>query len=243
MKKIEFAPVIILTNPQMGENIGAAARAMLNFGLKSMRIVSPRDGWPNQRAIDMASGAFDVIDPPQIFTSLKDAAADLQILYATTARPRDMVKPVYTPRAAALEIRAHEQGGIKTGLVFGGERAGLSNEDITLCQNIITAPLNPDFSSLNLGQAVLLLSYEYFTAADDTPASVLQRGKSPAATHKDLEGFLERLENILDEQGFFRTAELRSSVARNIRAIFMRSDLSAQEISTLHGIITALIRK
>jgi tRNA/rRNA methyltransferase len=233
-------PVMILNKPQMGENIGAAARAMLNFGLTAMRIVCPRDGWPNPRAIDMAAGAFDQIPPPQIYTSLAEALSDLHVVYATTARPRDMIKPVFTPRTAAQDMLAHQNAGINIGLVFGSERAGLNNDEIALCHNIITAALNPDFSSLNLGQAVLLLSYEYHSAANQALPELGEHTRAPTADHKTMEEFLQRLEMILDEKGFFRTPELRPTASRNIRNLLMRSQPSDQEVRTLHGIVTAL---
>lgn len=239
----KIMPAVILVAPQMGENIGAAARAMLNFGLTQMRIVAPRDGWPNQKAIDMAAGAFETIAPPQIFETLAGALHDLQVVYATTARPREMIKPVFTPRAAAQDAITHEQNGAKIGFVFGAERTGLTNAEIAQCHNIITAPLNPDFSSLNLAQAVLLIGYEYFIARDTTAALKLEHGKSEIAPHADLEQFLSRLEKQLDEKGFFRSEDLKPTVQRNIRALFTRSLPSEQEIRTLQGILTALTQK
>ncbi len=231
---------VILVSPQMGENIGAAARAMLNFGLTDLRIVNPRDGWPNERAIDMAAGAFDVLPAPAVFSTLAEAIADLHAVYATTARPREMVKAVFTPRAAALDIRKRASADQKTGIVFGGERAGLTNDDVALRQNIITVPLNPDFSSLNLGQAVLLMAYELFQS--EGPEVSFDHGKSMPAPQEKLEEFLMRLEGDLETGNFFRSEGLRPTMKRNIRAMFTRADLSEQEVSTLQGILTALKR-
>lgn len=237
------APCIILVRPQMGENIGAAARAMLNFRLERLRIVAPRDGWPNARAADMAAGALDKMPPVEVFETLQDAAADLHYLYATTARPRDMVKPVFTPAAAVADCVRRGAEGQSTGLVFGAERAGLSNDEVALCQGIVSIPANPGFSSLNLGQAVLLLAYEHFQAVNDTPARQLDFGKSNPAPQAKLEEFLSRLEGELEANGFFRTAEQKPVMARNIRAMLTRAEMSEQEVSTFHGIVTALTRQ
>ncbi len=242
MKTDQFLPIVILVQPQMGENIGAAARAMMNFGLVELRLVKPRDGWPNEKAIDMAAGAFDVMPPPLVFESLQDAVADLHVVYATTARRREMVKPVYTPRAAAVEI-CKDRAVEKIGLVFGGERAGLENDDVALCQNIITVPLNPDFSSLNLGAAVMLMAYEVFQARSEITDIQLDHGKSAPATQDQLEQFLTRLEKELEDGNFFRSEGLRPTMERNIRSMFTRTHLSEQEIKTLQGMLTSLRRR
>lgn len=234
-------PAIILANPQMGENIGAAARAMLNFGLTDLRLVNPRDGWPNPRAIDMSSGALGKMPPVAVFATLGEAVGDLQMLYATTARPRELVKAVYTPRHAASDAQERLQSGQQVGFVFGAERTGLTNDEIALCHNIIQVPTNPDFSSLNLGQAVLLVAYELFQAADESPARILDLGDSPPASQEAFESFFQRLEGELDDGGFFTAEELKPTVVRNIRGIFTRAELSTQELSTLQGIVSALI--
>lgn len=232
-------PAIILIEPQMGENIGAAARAMLNCGLTDLRIVNPRDGWPNERANAMSSGALEIMPPVTVFTSTADAVADLQFVYATTARPRDMIKPVFTARGAADDIRTrHEQ---KTGYLFGPERAGLSNDDVALAHAIITIPMNPDFSSLNLGQGVLLCAYEWFQAITDAPARTNPADEAPAP-HGEVNDMLERLEDELAEGGFFRTQELRPNVMRNLKNTLLRAQLTSQEVRTFHGIITTLTR-
>lgn len=234
------APAIILIEPQMGENIGAAARAMLNCGLTDLRIVNPRDGWPNERAHAMSSGALERMPPVQVFTSTEDAVADLQCVYATTARPRDMVKPVFTARGAADDIKA--RAGQKTGYLFGPERAGLSNDDVALAHAIVTIPMNPDFSSLNLGQGVLLCAYEWFQAMDDTPA-LINPDEDAVAPHGELNELFVRLENELADGGFFRTQELRPNVMRNLKNMFVRMGMTSQEARTFHGIITTLTGK
>lgn len=162
-------PVIILVEPQLAENIGTVARAMLNFGLTRLRLVNPKIAWPSDRAVDVSSGAGVVLEAATVHRSLADAVGDLKILYATSARPRDMVKEIITPRLAAAELRAHAADGIEVGLLFGPERTGLINDDIALCDRVITVPLNPEFSSLNLAQAVVLLAYEWYQAEDETP--------------------------------------------------------------------------
>ncbi len=232
-----FFPSIILVRPQMGENIGAAARGMLNFGLEDLRLVEPRDGWPNQAAIDMAAGALGSMPPARVFGSLQDAVADLHYVVATTARPRDMVKPVFTPESAAREISRRQGQGMKTGFVFGPERSGLENDDVALCHAIISIPANPGFSSINIASAVLLTAYEWFLARDVT--SVPATENLPASQEK-LEEMLVRLEGALERGSFFRSAGLKPTMIRNIRAMFLRPGLTEQEIRTFHGIITAL---
>ncbi len=227
------APTIILVDPQMGENIGAAARAMFNFGLDELRIVRPRDGWPSEPAEANAAGAFTAMKPITVHESLQDAIADLHFVLATTARPRDMVKPVYEPPAA---IKACLDTNGRSAIVFGGERAGLTNDDVALCHGIITIPTNPDFSSLNLGQAVLLVAWECFkNHTPHTPATEHQ-----PAEHAKIEEFFVRLEGELADGHFFKAPELRPTVMRNIRNLFLRGMPSDQEIRTLHGVISAL---
>ena len=233
-------PSIILVRPQMGENIGAAARAMANFGFTDLRLVAPRDGWPNDRAVDMASGAFEHMPEPQVFEDLAAASADLHHLYATTARRRDLVKPVYTPDAAVADGLA--KAG-RVGFVFGPERTGLENDDLSLCHSLITIPTSPDFSSLNLGQSVLLMAYAHMQATHNQAPRALPQGDSFPATHEDLVGFYSRLEDALDDSGFFKAANLKPTMIRNIRAIFSRAELTDQEVRTLHGVVSALIGK
>ncbi len=234
-------PAIILVNPQMGENIGAAARAVANFGLSDLHLVDPRDGWPNKIAEANAVGALDVINPVQVFETTAEAVKDYNVVYATTARPRDMRKPVMTPEAAINDMHNRHASGQKTAILMGGERAGLTNEDIALAQNIISVPVNPDFSSLNLAQCVLLLCYEWRRQADETSPTILPEGDSPEAKQGEVIEFLSRLENELESHKFFREENMRPTMMRNIRNIFTRNHLSEQEVKTLHGVISALI--
>jgi tRNA/rRNA methyltransferase len=233
-------PVVILVNPQMGENIGAAARAMLNCGLSHLRLVNPRDGWPNERADAMSSGALELMPPVAVFPTLGEAVADCHTIYATTARARDLVKPVMTARHAADDMRARIGAGEKIAILFGAERAGLSNEELEQAHNLITIPLNPGFSSLNLGQSVLLVSYEWSQGVFDTAPVVTTTGKSLPATAQEFNIFFERLDKELQERGFYRVAEMKEYISRNIRTFFLRGQPTDQEINTLHGVITTL---
>ena len=236
-------PVIILVEPQLAENIGAVARAMLNCGLTALRLVQPRPEWPNERARVNASGAEAVLEAAPLFRSVAEATADLQRVYATTARPRDLSKLIMTPPQAAAEMRAELGRGERVGVLFGPERSGLVNDDVARADTVIAVPLNPAFSSLNLGQAVLIVAYEWFKAADATPPAVLHHNSSPPASKAHLASFLTRLEAELDASGFLRNAEMRPSMVRNIHALFGRAELTDQEVRTLHGILTALVTK
>jgi len=236
-------PVVILVNPQMGENIGATARAMLNCGLVSLRIVNPRDGWPNERAEAMSAGALEMMPPVEVYATTAEAIADLHHVYATTARPRDMVKNVMTARAAATDMRARENEGQRIGLIFGAERSGLGNEDVAISGTVITIPLNPGFSSLNLGQAVLLVTYEWMVAGDTTPARQMINNDSFPATQDSMTGLYARLETELQEMGFFRAPDMKPTVVRNLRSMLTRAEMTDQEVKTFHGIISALTGK
>jgi len=231
-------PAIILVKPQLGENIGMCARAMLNCGLTDLRIVAPRDGWPSESAHAASAGAFDKGVVATIYDTTAEAVAGLHYIMATTARPRDLVKDVFTPRAAAVQLRA-EAG--KTGVLFGAERTGLINEDIALANAVITIPLHEGFTSLNIAQAVLLVSYEWFTAADTTVAAQLLTGDSDVASADEVAGLVSRLEAEMDKGGFFRSPELRPTLVRNLNALFARTRITSQEANTFHGIISALI--
>lgn len=232
-------PAIILIEPQLGENIGTAARAMYNCGLTDLRLVKPRDGWPNPKAQAAASGADPVLDGARLYDRVEEAVAGLRHVYATTARDRYMVKRVVTPRQAAGELRALVAAQEPCGILFGPERTGLLNEHVALADTVLTVPLNPGFSSLNLAQAVLLVGYEWFTAGDATPASVTLTGHSHPATKEQLIRFFEHLEEELDLNGFMRNAEKRPSMVRNLRNLFQRAQCTEQELRTLHGVVTA----
>ena len=226
----------------MGENIGAAARAMLNFGLSDLRLVDPRDGWPNVEAERNASGALDGENNVrvQVFNTLSDAISDLHFVLATTARRRDLVKDVYTPHSASGEMIKRQSSSQRCGVIFGGERAGLDNDDVALAQGIITIPTNPDFSSLNLGQAVLLQCWEIFRAQDSGVSTAIEPN-APASQGK-LDEFLNRLEAELENADFFKSEGLKPTMLRNIRSIFTRADLTEQEVRTLHGILSAFTK-
>jgi tRNA/rRNA methyltransferase len=234
-------PCVILNEPQLAENIGAVARVMANFGLDDLRLVRPRDGWPQERAWASASGANWPLDEARVFQKLEDALGDLQRVYATTARPRETRLPVLTPREAAAELHEASGQGLTTGLLFGGERAGLETADIALCQAIVTIPIDPRFRSLNLAQAVALNAYEWRMSIANTPPAAFREQTEPAA-QAELIGFYEHLERELDASGFFFPAEKTPSMVRNLRVIFARSRLNSQEVRTLRGVVTALTK-
>jgi tRNA/rRNA methyltransferase len=233
------APCVILNEPQLAENIGSVARVMANFGLEDLRMVRPRDGWPQDRAWASASGANWPLEGARVFDTLEAACADLQRLYATTARPREVMLPIITPREAAAQLHEAVGEGLRTGLLFGGERAGLETQDIALCQAIVTIPIDPRFRSLNLAQAVAINAYEWRTALADRPPPAFREGPAPA-DQAMLSGLYGHLEGELDAAGFFHPEEKRPSMVRNLRAIFARALLNDQEVRTLRGVITAL---
>ncbi|GER06521.1 tRNA (cytidine/uridine-2'-O-)-methyltransferase TrmJ [Iodidimonas muriae] len=232
----DLAPVVILVRPQLGENIGKAARAMLNFGLTEMRLVAPRDGWPNPAAGPAASGADCVLDGARLYDTVADAIGDLGRVYAATVRPRDMVKPVVTPQQAVAEIHGLER---RAGLMFGPERSGLDNEDVALADTVMTVPVNPDFSSLNLAQAVILAAYEWFKAKDDTKPRIDRRQEDPAPK-AHYQGLYDQLEEALDKRGYFRSADRKPTQMRALKSLFQNASLTTQEIQTLRGVIKSL---
>ena len=239
----EDAPAIILVEPQLGENIGMVARAMLNCGLRDLRIVNPRADWDRAKAEKASSGARLVLDYAKFYDTTAEAIADLEVVYATTARVRDMVKPMVTPRQAAVEAVERAAQEQKVGVLFGKEAKGLTNDDIAISDAILHLPLNPAFASLNLAQAVLLIGYEWFTMNDDTEGRYLYKspGKtSRPATKEEVIGFFEHLEEELDNSGFLRIAHKRATMVRNIRNIFTRVELTFQEIQTLRGVVAFL---
>lgn len=236
MNKGSDAPVFILDRPQMGENIGAAARVMGNFGLTRLRLVAPRDGWPNETAITMAVGS-PVLDTLEIFDTLDEAVADLSLTYATTARPRGMVKPVLTGREAMREARGHLEAGASVGILFGGERAGLPNEAIVRSNAILTLPVEPGFASLNLAMAVGVLAHEW-RAGDAVPAEF--RPLEDRASQEELTLMYEHFETELDRAGFFFPPEKTPLMIQNLRNIFARGGLTSQEVRTFRGAIKAL---
>ncbi|MCB1537929.1 MAG: RNA methyltransferase [Alphaproteobacteria bacterium] len=231
-------PAIVLVNPQLGENIGMCARAMFNCGLADLRIVNPRDGWPSEKAVAASSGALEKGVVARVYADTAAAVADCTYILATTARPRDMVKEVLTPRAAGAALRA---AGGQCAVLFGAERTGLVNEDVALANAVVTIPLNPAFTSLNIAQAVLLVAYEWFTAGDSTAPAQLLCGDSDIAPAAEIATLVARLEGEMEAGGFFRSAELRPTLVRNLQALFARTRMTSQEASTFHGIISALI--
>lgn len=233
-------PAVVLVAPQLGENIGFAARAMLNCGLTDLRLVRPRQAWPNPRARAAASGADEVIDGAGVFATTAEAVAGLHRLYATTARPRDMVKPVLTPRAAAAEMRRAHAAGERVGVLFGPERTGLDNDDVTRADTLVAAPLNPGFSSLNLGQAVLLVAYEWYQAGADAEPRELPVGHSRPATRDELDNFFDHLFTQLDDSGFLRVEEKRPVMVRSLRNLFLRAQPTEKELRALHGVVRYL---
>jgi tRNA/rRNA methyltransferase len=251
---IAGGPAIVLVEPQLGENIGTAARAMANFGLSDLRLVSPRDGWPSSMAVKAASGADWVIDGARVFGSVAEAVADLTLVYATTARTRDMVKPVVTPEEAAAAMRERLGSGRGAGVLFGRERTGLTNDDVAFADAILMAPVNPAFASLNLAQAVLLVGYEWFKTGplsygDEavgggalTETGMRMPGTWPA-TKEDVLGFFEHLERELDASGFLRPPEKRPAMVRNLRNLFQRCGLTEQDVRTLRGVVASLVRQ
>ncbi len=236
------APCVVLSRPQLGENIGAAARAMANFGLSDLRLVVPRDGWPNPKAQAMAAGAARVVDDARVFPDTEAALGDLELVFATTARERGATKEVLTPPEAARRLHRAAAAGVKAGLLFGNERAGLDNDEISLCDAVITIP-TAAFASLNLGQAVLLNAYEWFRAADTTPPARIEHGPTHRQpTREELFQLFAHLERELEASGFLYPPEKHDVMIRAIRATVHRARLTNQEVQTLRGMIVALAK-
>jgi len=233
-------PSVILVEPQLAENIGAAARAMLNCGLTKLIIVNPREEFPNPRADAMSAGATDVLNNAKIFFSVEEAIAGFNRVYATTARPREMIVNVVSPRVAAIDMKNAWLDGDDVSIMFGPERSGLTNDHIALADTVISVPLNPAYSSLNLAQAVLIVSYEWFTLAKEMPIEKLVNNDTRPANKNELNDFFIRFESALDASGFFRSSDMRPSMVRNLRAMLQRATLTEQEIRTLHGVVSSL---
>jgi tRNA/rRNA methyltransferase len=240
---IAGAPVVILVRPQLAENIGATARAMGNCGLFHLRLVAPRDAWPEPKAWRMASGADRILDEAAVYDSVAAATADLHRVFATCPRPRHIIKPVLTARGAAAELHAIAGQGGRAGILFGPERAGLDNDDLAACDSLIRYDLNPGFMSLNLAQAVLIMGYEWWLASTpDAPARVLQTHETAPATKAELDNFLTHLIAACDASGFLKNEQKRPTMTRNIRHLFQRGEVTAQELNTLHGIVSDLVK-
>lgn len=234
------SPVVILVRPQLADNIGAVARAMANGGLFHLRLVAPRDGWPQENAWRMASGADRILDTLTLHDTVADAVADLHHVFATCPRPRHIIKPVLTARGAAIELRAICGRDLRAGLLFGPERAGLDNDDMAAADALVRYPLNPAFMSLNLAQAVMVMAYEWWTADDATVPRELMTNETQVATKGQLDNFLTHLTDQLDACGFLRNLPKRPGMVRNIRHFFERGEVTQQELRTLHGIVTEL---
>ena len=236
------APVIILVRPQLGENIGMAARAMLNCGLSSLRLVKPRDGWPNPKAQRAASGADVVLDKARVFDSVADAVGDLERVVATSARNRELSQRILSARRAAAEMRGWIGQGERVGILFGPERTGLENDDMVHADTVLSIPLNPQFSSLNVAQAVLLVAYEWAAAGEGTPAERMSDHSTRPATKDELVNLFAHLERALDESGFLRNKAMRPAMVNNLRALLQRSAMTEQEVRSFHGVIKYLAK-
>jgi tRNA/rRNA methyltransferase len=247
-------PYIILVRPQLGENIGAVARAMANFNLFKLRIVSPRDGWPNKEAYRSAAGASVIIDNTGLFDSLELAIQDLDYVFATTARRRDMIKPITNLRNTAIKTNEMIVNGSKVGIIFGPEKSGLTNEDISLSNGLVMAPVNPDFASLNLAQAVLLIAYEWFLISTDGKLGREKKSEKPRteglsidktrlASKDEYIKLFSHLEEELGGKNFFRPLEKKKSMVNNLRSMIQRQNLTEKDIKTFHGIIKALSKE
>ncbi|HUD87281.1 MAG TPA: TrmJ/YjtD family RNA methyltransferase [Xanthobacteraceae bacterium] len=233
-------PVVILVEPQLGENIGAAARAMANFGLERLRLVRPRQGWPNDKAHMMAAGADRILDGAALYDTLEAAIADCTFVLATTARAHDQAKPVIGPAAAAAEMAPRVGAGETVAILFGRERNGLENDEVALADRIVTLPVNPAFASLNLAQAVVIVAYEWFKLASGSKLPFAMPEKSAAAPKEQLLAFFMSLERELEKVEFFRPPDKRETMQINLRNIFTRMQPTQQDIQTLHGVIMAI---
>jgi tRNA/rRNA methyltransferase len=233
-------PIVILVEPQLGENIGMAARAMGNFALSRLRIVNPRDGWPNVAAERAAAGADHILERVELFDTLAHAVSDLDLLFATSARAHDQAKPVVSPEAATSEIAGHISSGGKAGILFGRERWGLTNEEVGFANRVITFPVNPGFASLNLAQAVLLVGYEWFKLATSGALPHGMPERSERASQHQIQAFFDNLVRELDRVEFLRPAEKRDTMLVNLRNIFTRMEPTKQDMHTLHGVVMAI---
>jgi tRNA/rRNA methyltransferase len=229
-------PVIVLVRPQLGQNIGKAARAMLNFGLTEMRLVSPRDGWPNPDAGPAASGADIVLEQAQLFDTAADAITDCSLVFASTVRRRDLVMPVLKPEEMAEQIASSAE---RSAILFGAERSGLETEEVALAGSIVTVPINPEFGSLNLAQAVILLTYEW--SKHRHLAVPPAKAPEAPAPHGEIEGLIGHLNAELDEKGYFHPPSRTQATKNTLRTIFTKTGWSSREVKAVRGIIRALV--
>ncbi|MFD2739293.1 RNA methyltransferase [Sulfitobacter aestuarii] len=235
-------PAFVLVRPQMGENIGAAARAMWNFGLDHMRIVAPRDGWPNPSAVALASGAGRLLDEALLCADLPEALADCTFTFATTARSRDLTKPVYSPEAAMQLAAQKIAAGERIAVLFGPERAGLENADVAQANALISVPVNPQFASLNLAQCVLLTGYEWMRASSDVAPRSDEMAGTDWAQHREVEALARHYEDRLDEAGFFFPEHKVTSMKTNLRNMWSRLPLTRADAQMLHGMMRQMVR-
>ena len=235
-------PAFVLVRPQMGENIGGSARAMWNFGLDRMRVVAPRDGWPNQKAVAMASGAGRLLDEAGLYETTADAVADASYVYATTARSRDLTKPVFTPEAAMADARDRIARGERVAVLFGPERAGLENDDIARANAIISVPVNPEFPSLNLAQCVLLTAYEWRRATEAVEAVTMEMAGTEMATQVEVEKLAAHYEERLGEAGFFFPEAKAEGMKRTLRNLWSRMPLTRADVQMFHGMMRQMVR-
>ena len=240
--RLEGGPAIILVEPQLAENIGMCARAMANFGLSDLRLVAPRDGWPKKGARSAASGAAYILDEAKLFSTLTEAISDLNLVYATTARDRHQLKPVLAPDAAADEIAACLASGSKVGVLFGRERNGLTNDEVSLADAVITFQVNPAYASVNLAQAVLLIGYEWFRAVHAPAHPLTMPDAGPLAAKATLLSFIDYVERELTACNYFLPVERKDTMARNLRNVLHRMQLTEQDVRTLRGVITTLVQ-
>lgn len=232
----------MLVRPQLGDNIGAAARAMLNFGLTRMRLVAPRDGWPNARAGAVASGAGRVLDGAGLFENVASAVADCDYVLAATARPREMVKEVMTPERAMAVARTLDAAGKRVGILFGPERAGLENDDLVHANAIVTVPVNPDFPSINLAQCVLLVAYEWMRRGSEVAPATMVLARTAVASRAEIERLGDHYEEELEAAGFFHPPARAQGMKRNLRNLWGRLGLTRAEVEALHGMLRQLLR-
>ncbi|ABG32264.1 RNA methyltransferase [Roseobacter denitrificans] len=235
-------PAFVLVRPQMGENIGASARAMWNFGLEHMRVVAPRDGWPNQAAVALASGAGRVLDNAQLSDDLPGSVGDCSFVFATTARPRDLTKPVFSPEEAMRVAAQRIAAGERIAVLFGPERAGLENDDIARANAIISVPVNPAFPSLNLAQCVLLVGYEWMRATHDVTPHTVDMSGTQWADHIEVEHLATHYEDRLEEMGFFFPAHKSHSMRVNLRNFWSRMPMTRADVQMLHGMMRQMVR-
>jgi tRNA/rRNA methyltransferase len=235
------APAIILVEPQLGENIGMVARAMANFGLAELRLVNPRDGWPNEKAVAAASRADHVVNAATLYGSVDEAVADLNYVLATTARERDGFKPVLGPVNASAELRQRSRASQRTGILFGRERFGLYNEEVARADAIVTFPVNPDYASLNIAQAVLLMAYEWMkTGLADASQTAFEGPQFQPAERHQLQGLIDHLEEALEARGYFRPPSKKPKMLDNLQAVLTRPGFTEAEIKVLRGVVASL---